>query len=199
MSLVRIFFAGVGGQGTLTVTNLFATLALDKGIPVTAGEIHGMAQRGGVVHTFVLLGGYLSPKINLGEADVLLGFEPLETLRALPFLKLKEGLVVSSENPLFPIGVSLGQDTYPSLQDIRKKCEDCAEKSYFLPVLEEAEKLGVPQVANTILLAAFLALNKIEITVNDLEKGIKKYLKPKIVEVNLQAIEVAKKLIPCTI
>jgi indolepyruvate ferredoxin oxidoreductase beta subunit len=199
MALARIFFAGVGGQGTLTVTNLLAQLALDKGIEVTAGEIHGMAQRGGVVHTFVLLGGYKSPKIEKGEADFLLGFEPLETLRALPYLKAKEGVVISSKNPLYPIGVALGRENYPSLSEIEEKSLACAKKSYFFDVLEGAKKIGVPQTANTILLAAFLALGCLEIGIEDLIEGIKKYLKPKIVDVNLKAVQIGVELSQCTI
>jgi len=91
--MMRIFLAGVGGQGTLTATNLLALMALDKNIPVTSGEIHGMAQRGGIVESTLLLGGYLSPKIDHGEADIILGFEPLETLRALIYLK-KGGTII---------------------------------------------------------------------------------------------------------
>src|SRR6056297_893996 len=99
MKKLRIFLAGVGGQGTLTATNLLAQIALDKDIPVTSGEIHGMAQRGGIVESTLLLGGYLSPKISYGEADILLGFEPMETLRALPYLK-PQSLLLSNNEPL---------------------------------------------------------------------------------------------------
>ena len=73
---LRIFFTGVGGQGTLTATTLLARTALDAGQEVVAGEVHGMAQRGGVVESVLLLGGWRSPKLDLGEADILLGFEP---------------------------------------------------------------------------------------------------------------------------
>ncbi len=83
---IRIFMTGVGGQGTLTATTLLAKTVLAAGLPVTSGEIHGMAQRGGVVESTVLIG-CKSPKIGHGEADILLGFEPMETLRALPYLK----------------------------------------------------------------------------------------------------------------
>lgn len=97
MNKMRIFLAGVGGQGTLTATNLISLIALDKNIDVTSGEIHGMAQRGGIVESTVLLGGYLSPKIDLGEADMLLGFEPVETLRALKYLKKKVELLSGTQ------------------------------------------------------------------------------------------------------
>ncbi|MFO7728510.1 MAG: 2-oxoacid:acceptor oxidoreductase family protein, partial [Desulfonatronovibrio sp.] len=120
MKPLRVLFTGVGGQGTLTATKLLAETALEHGIEVSAGEIHGMAQRGGVVHSFVLLGGYLSPKIAQGEADVILGFEPMETMRALSFLR-PGGLVLSSENPVAPISVSTGKETYPSMDLIKSE------------------------------------------------------------------------------
>ena len=76
----RIFFTGVGGQGTLTATTLLARTAMDAGLPVTSGEIHGMAQRGGVVESTLLLGGWQSPVISHGEADIVLGFEAVRNI-----------------------------------------------------------------------------------------------------------------------
>ena len=84
---IRIYMTGVGGQGTLTATTLLARVAVAQGVEVVAGEIHGMAQRGGVVESTILLGGWKSPKLGFGEADIVLGFEPLETLRGLCYLK----------------------------------------------------------------------------------------------------------------
>jgi indolepyruvate ferredoxin oxidoreductase beta subunit len=188
MSLMRIFFTGVGGQGTLTATNLLAHIALDNDIQVIAGEIHGMAQRGGVVHSFVLLGGYLSPKISESEADILLGFEPLETLRALSFLK-PEGVIVSSEDTILPISVATGNEEYPGIKKIKDTCRACAEKAYFLPCLQLASKTSVPQTANMVLLGALFASGLLPFDLDALAKGIKKHLKPKIVDVNLKAIE----------
>ena len=117
---MRIFFTGVGGPGTLTATTLLARTALDAGLDVVAGEVHGMAQRGGVVESVLLLGGWRSPRLDLGEADVLLGFEPLETLRGLPYLRAG-GAVISSADPLPPLSVSLGGARYPALDDRQKE------------------------------------------------------------------------------
>src|SRR6056297_3048981 len=129
MSKTRIFLTGVGGQGTLTATNLLAEIAADNGMQVTAGEIHGMAQRGGVVHSFVLIGGFKSPKITEGEADVLLGFEPLESVRALDFVR-PGGTIISSLSPVLPLSVCMGRDSYPDIEQIREKCRLCAKDSY---------------------------------------------------------------------
>ena len=72
---IRIYMTGVGGQGTLTATTLLARVAVAQGVEVVAGEIHGMAQRGGVVESTILLGGWKSPKLGFGRSDIVLGFE----------------------------------------------------------------------------------------------------------------------------
>lgn len=186
MPSLRIFFAGVGGQGTLTATRLVAETALDQGLEVTAGEIHGMAQRGGVVHSFVLMGGYHSPKISAGEADILLGFEPLETVRALPFLK-PGGVVLSSDSPVPPVSTTTGKETYPSLQDCRAKIEACTDRLHLLPCVDLARKTNVVQTANTVLLGGFFAGEFSPVTLEAFLENIQNKLSPKLVDVNLQA------------
>ena len=133
MKPLRIFFSGVGGQGTLTATRLLAETALENGMEVTAGEIHGMAQRGGVVHSFVLVGGYMSPKISHAEADILLGFEPLETLRALPFLR-PGGLALSSDTPIPPLSVPWERNNIRILTTSGKMSPDAPENHTLSPV-----------------------------------------------------------------
>ena len=106
---IRIYMTGVGGQGTLTATTLLARVAGAQGVEVVAGEIHGMAQRGGVVESTILRGGWKSPKLGFGEADIVLGFEPLETLRGLRYLK-QGGVVFSSTDVIPPLSVSAGRE-----------------------------------------------------------------------------------------
>lgn len=144
MQKTRIYLTGIGGQGTLTATNLLSQIGLDNGLDVTSGEIHGMAQRGGVVASTILFGGYQSPKISPGEADILLGFEPLETYRALCFLA-PEAVVVSNSEPLLPIGVALGREEYPAMDVIRNAVEKHASKAYFLPCISLAKEAGTPR------------------------------------------------------
>lgn len=183
----RIFLVGVGGQGTLTATSLLAAAAMDKGLDVTSGEIHGMAQRGGVVESTILLGGWRSPRIGPGEADVLLGFEPLETLRALPYLA-PGGTVVSNREPVPPLSVSLGRDEYPDLELVRAKVEACAAKSRFLPCRSLGLQAGAVQSGNMALLGAVCALGVLPLSVDDLVATVEKRLRPKLVEMNLKAL-----------
>ena len=194
MQRARIFFTGVGGQGTLTATKLVSLTVLDEGLPVTSGEIHGMAQRGGVVESTVLVG-YSSPKITFGEADVLLGFELLETLRALCYLK-PGGKLVSNSEALPPLSVATGKAGYPTLEEVRAKAQAVASWSLFLPCRTLAEQAGSTQSANTVLLGAACAAKALPFGMEALERSVRKYLKPALAEVNLKALELGAKAVP---
>ncbi|MFH1130352.1 MAG: 2-oxoacid:acceptor oxidoreductase family protein, partial [Pseudomonadota bacterium] len=81
---IKVLIVGVGGQGVLTAAKMLGDAALHAGFGVTVGQLHGMSQRGGSVEAGVLIGEGESSFIEEGAADIVLGFEPLEVLRALP-------------------------------------------------------------------------------------------------------------------
>ncbi|MDR2574130.1 MAG: indolepyruvate oxidoreductase subunit beta [Desulfovibrio sp.] len=184
---LRIYFTGVGGQGTLTATTLLARAAMIAGLDVVAGEVHGMAQRGGVVESVLLLGGWRSPRLDFGEADVLLGFEPLETLRGLPYLR-PGGAIFSSSDPLPPLGVSLGREQYPEMSLIEEKARRIAEQCKFLPCRAMGLAAGAAQSGNTALLGAACASGALPFGTEMLEKTIKHFLPSKVREINLKAL-----------
>lgn len=194
MSRIRIYMTGVGGQGTLTATTLLARTALDAGLEVVAGEIHGMAQRGGVVESTVLLGGWKSPKISHGEADIVLGFEPLETLRGLPYLA-DGGKVLSNTEILPPIGVSMGRETYPDVDGIRSRVVACSSQAWFLPCRSLGVEAGSVQSGNSVLLGALCATGLLPFGPEALEAAIRRYLSPKLVDMNIKAVELGVKAI----
>ena len=178
---------GVGGQGTLTATTLLAKIALGLGLEVTSGEVHGMAQRGGVVESALLIGGWRSPRIAFGEADLLLGFEPLETLRALPYL-VPGGRVFSSSESLPPLGVALQKEFYPDPDALRATVRAVAQDAVFLPCRSLGSEAGSMQSGNSALLGAVCAAGVLPFGMDVLEAGIKTHLPAKIADVNLQAV-----------
>jgi indolepyruvate ferredoxin oxidoreductase beta subunit len=188
MNRARVFLTGVGGQGTLTATTLLARTALDAGLAVTSGEIHGMAQRGGVVESTLLIGGYKSARIAPGEADVLLGFELLETLRALPMLR-RGGTVVSNVEAVQPVGVCLGRECYPPLEAVLDTAKGFAAGITMVPAISLAEQAGTAKAANIVLLGAAAAVGALPFDLAALMRSVEKYLKPKIVPLNLKALE----------
>ena len=185
---LRIYLTGVGGQGTLTATTLLARTILDQGLPVVSGEIHGMAQRGGVVESSVLMGGWQSPSIYFGEADVILGFEPLETLRALPYLA-PNGVVLSSTDFVPPPSVNMGLASLPDIEDIKQQVSAAANRSWFLPLVSLGLQAGAVQSGNTALLGALCATGLLPFGPDALKEGIKKYLSPKVAGINLRAVD----------
>ncbi|MGL1861597.1 MAG: indolepyruvate oxidoreductase subunit beta [Pseudodesulfovibrio sp.] len=184
---IRIFMTGVGGQGTLTATTLLAQTVLSQGLPITSGEIHGMAQRGGVVESTVLIG-CKSPKIGHGEADILIGFEPMETVRAMPYLK-PGGLVVSSTEFMPPLSVAMGKLESPSIEEIKKEVMSCTKKAYFMASQSIGLEAGAVQAGNVAMLAAMCAAGELPFGPEALVATIKANLPEKIQAVNLKAVE----------
>ncbi len=184
----RIFLTGTGGQGTLTATHLLTHSVLQQGLDVTSGEIHGMAQRGGVVESTVLIGGWKSPKISPGEADVLLAFEPMEALRALPYLA-KGGVVFCSTDPVPPVSVAMGRESYPDMDVVTSRLEACAGKVYYLPCRQLGTEAGAAQAGNLAIFGAMCAVGVVPLTVDGLKEGVRSFLPPKLVDVNLKAVD----------
>jgi indolepyruvate ferredoxin oxidoreductase beta subunit len=108
-----IILAGVGGQGVLSVSALIASSAMEEGLHVKQSEVHGMSQRGGAVQANLRLSDrpIASDLIPLGSASMILGMEPLESLRYLPFLD-PAGTIVTASDPLVNIG------DYPPLEGL---------------------------------------------------------------------------------
>lgn len=190
---LRIFMTGVGGQGTLTATTLLAKAALLSGLPVTSGEIHGMAQRGGVVESTLLIG-LKSPKIGPGEADILLGFEPLETLRALPYLR-RNGLVFSSSEAIPPLSVSTGQHSCPDLESVRERVADWTENAWYIPCQSLGIQAGAVQSGNLALLGAAAERGAFPFGPDAIAEAIKANMKAKIADINLNALELGRKAV----
>ncbi len=105
--MVNIVLCGIGGQGTVLASKLIAAAAMKKNIPVMSAETIGMAQRGGSVFSHLRMGEEVaSPMIAKGEADLIIGFEPGETVRMLPYLK-KDGQVITAGHAIMPVTASL--------------------------------------------------------------------------------------------
>ena len=118
----NIMIVGVGGQGTLLTSRVLGKAALAKGYDVKISEVHGMAQRGGSVVTFVRFGDQVNePVVEEGQADLIIAFERLEALRYAHFLK-KDGVLVVNNCRIDPMTVTIGVGQYPEniLEDLAK-------------------------------------------------------------------------------
>jgi indolepyruvate ferredoxin oxidoreductase beta subunit len=146
----NILIVGVGGQGVILASEILSEVAMKSGCDVKKSEVHGMAQRGGVVSSHVRYGQRVySPLIPQGEADVLLAFEVAEAVRWTGFLSPK-GRVIASCQRLIPPIVSTGLAEYPD--DAEEILRQSTTDPILFDALEMAEKLGNARLVNTILL-----------------------------------------------
>ncbi len=111
-----VVIVGVGGQGSVFIARVLGEAAMRAGIGIVVSELHGMAQRGGAVHSAVVLGDVHGAIIAPGEADLLIALEPLEALRALRTLRRGAPAVVNRA-PIVPFTVTLGGPAYPDVDD----------------------------------------------------------------------------------
>jgi indolepyruvate ferredoxin oxidoreductase beta subunit len=184
----KIVIIGVGGQGNLLATNLLGEAALSLGIPVVASEIHGMAQRGGIVESAVLLGDINSPIISPGESDVFLGFEPLETLRGLNKCN-RETTVITNIRPLQPFTAALGQGAYPPLKEILALIDAKIDKVIAFDGSALAEEAGNPLSLNMVMLGALIGSETTPISAVDMKETISASTKKAFLESNLKAFD----------
>jgi indolepyruvate ferredoxin oxidoreductase beta subunit len=188
---VRIFFTGVGGQGTLLATRLVGEAALEEGLPVTLSEIHGMAQRGGVVESSVVVGNVFSPTIADGEADILLAFEAVETLRALP--KCHAGsLVISNTVPIVPFTVAVGQSVYPSHETIYSLVREKTARVVQVDATALARQAGSDRAANVAMVGVLAGMNRLPIPEAGWEAALKRVLPPRLFELNWKAFQLGR-------
>ncbi len=184
----KIVVIGVGGQGNLLTTNLLGEAALSLGIPVVASEIHGMAQRGGIVESAVLLGDISSPIISPGESDVFLSFEPLETLRGLGKCNRKT-VVITNTRSLQPFTAALGQGFYPPLKEIMSLIKAKIDTVMAFDGSALAEKAGNPLSLNMVMLGALIGSETIPIGAEAMKNTISTSTKKVFLEHNLKAFD----------
>lgn len=181
---MNIMVVGVGGQGTLLTSRIIGKTALSKGYDVKLSEVHGMAQRGGSVVTFVRYGDKVyEPVCEEGSVDVLISFERLEALRYAHFLKA-DGVIVVNDTRIDPMTVVTGAKTYP--ENIIEKLSG-EHTLYSIDGAAIAKKLGNSKVLNSAVLG--LAAKHIGFTEEEWIEVLKATVPPKTIEINTAAFK----------
>ncbi|MEF9940923.1 MAG: indolepyruvate oxidoreductase subunit beta [Lachnospiraceae bacterium] len=185
METKNIMIVGVGGQGTLLTSRILGGLAIAGGYDVKLSEVHGMAQRGGSVVTFVRYGEQVAePIVEEGQADVVIAFERLEALRYAHFLK-DTGVLIANDWRIDPMPVVIGAASYPE-----KILEKLAEthQVYVVDATKEAKELGNSRVFNMIVLG--VAARHMDFTKDQWYQVIQQTVPPKTIEINKKAFDV---------
>lgn len=188
MNTTRVILVAVGGQGNLLASSVLGEAALLSQIPVRMSEIHGMAQRGGVVESAMVFGDAQSPVISDGEADVLVGFEPSETLRALIKCN-KETVVITNLEPLPPFTVAIGKGRYPDLNELQNLIRAKTAKPISIDAVRLAREAGNELAVNMVLLGALIQTEKLPVKAETVKEVIRTKTKQAFVESNIKAFE----------
>lgn len=182
METKNIMIVGVGGQGTLLTSRILGGIIRKAGYDVKLSEVHGMAQRGGSVVTYVRYGDKVyEPIVEEGQADVLIAFERLEAMRYAHFLK-PDGVMIVNDQRMDPMPVVMGACEYPN--DILNTLEK-DHKVISVDAMDEAKKLGNARVFNTVIIG--LAAKNMDFDKEQWLDVISETVPPKTVELNQKA------------
>ncbi|MBE5737801.1 MAG: indolepyruvate oxidoreductase subunit beta [Clostridiales bacterium] len=182
MKELNIMVVGVGGQGTLLTSRIIGKTALKAGFDVKLSEVHGMAQRGGSVVTFVRFGEKVNePVVEEGSADIIISFERLEALRYSHFLK-KDGIMIVNDCRIDPMTVVVGASSYPEniIEELKKE-----HTVYSIDGGAIAKELGNSKVLNSVVLG--LSAKHIGFTKEEWLEIVKTTVPAKTIEINEKA------------
>jgi indolepyruvate ferredoxin oxidoreductase beta subunit len=194
---LNLIISGVGGQGNVLASQILGRAAVRKGLRVTIGETFGLSQRGGPVMSHIRL----SKKINLGPlippnmAHIIVGLEPLETIRVLTEYGNNETVFLVNSRPIYPLNVIAGDVEYPDPEWIRGILAKSGSKLFWLDATRTAVDLGGHIMLNIIMLGALCTLPEFPIGNNEIRNIIKKFFKESNLELNYRALEMGGELI----
>lgn len=187
METKNIMIVGVGGQGTLLTSRILGDVLLELGYDVKMSEVHGMAQRGGSVVTYVRYGEKVyEPIVEEGCADILIAFEKLEALRYAHFLK-KEGIMIVNDQRIDPMPVVIKAEKYPEniVEDLRRDFD-----LILVDALLESRKIGNLKVFNVLMLGIVSKYMDIDedLWIDQIKNNVPK----NTIDVNIKAFEVGR-------
>ena len=162
---LNIVVCGIGGQGNILISRLIGRIMTSKEYFVTIGETFGAAQRGGAVHSSLRISGrrFYGPLIPEGRGHVVLGLEPLESLRVLGSYGNPRIITITNNHPRYPVGVLSMRTVYPQSAELELAVRGLSGSAWFLDSTRMAVELGVPIAANIVMLGALVGSGAVPI------------------------------------
>ena len=189
----NFLFVGVGGQGVLTASDIAAQVGIDLGLEAKKSEVHGFAQRGGVVESHVRWAPQVgSPTCEKGTVDVLVAFELLEAARWIEWLR-PGGIVVVNDQQITPMSVSVGDEVYPPRQAILDSVQARAGRVVVVAGLELARQAGTTRAVNTVVLGTISAL--LDTPAEVWEEAIVRRVPPRYADINRTAFHLGREAV----
>lgn len=187
----NLIIAGVGGQGNILASQVVAQAALMEGLHATIGETYGVSQRGGSVmsHVRITAGLSVGPLIPQGEGDLIVGFEPLETLQVVMDFGNTKVHVILNPRPVYPIGVLSGDLAYPPVEKILELLGRHVADLKTLPAAEIAREAGEIRAMNLVMVGALAASGLLPMNKGSYLKAIQDQFDGQALQINRRAFE----------
>ncbi len=185
---LNLIIAGVGGQGNILASQIVATAGIKEWLYVTVSETYGASQRGGPVMSHVRFSAkaQCGPLIPEGEADIIVGLEPIEALRIIADYGNPGTRVIVSPRPIYPISVLSGQAKYPPVEEVMQKLGGLVAEVRVVKAIEEGET-GL--AANIVMVGALAASGLVPIEVKNFEESIREIMSHRDLDLNLRAFK----------
>lgn len=188
MKPYNIYICGVGGQGIIKTSIVIGEAAMKSGMSVVMSEVHGMAQRGGVVSTELKIGDSKSSIIENGSADLLIAFEPMEALRAVSKAS-KDTHVIVNTSPIMPFNIIGSEVPYPEVSDILDELRSKVKEVFALDAEKAAKDAGHILSLNMVMLGGAAAVSEFRVDKEAILGSMQENLPEKSMETNLKAFE----------
>jgi indolepyruvate ferredoxin oxidoreductase beta subunit len=186
---LNIIITGVGGQGNVLLSQLVGRVLVRGGFHATIGETYGASQRGGAVMSHLRLSRKMQygPLIGEGQADVIVGLEPLETLRVVAQYGNPDVTVITNSRPVFPQAVTSGGAKYPTRDEIATTLKDLSSRSWVVDATDIALELGPPILANIVMMGTLVGSGLLPLGAGPFEAELRESLPADRLEMNLEA------------
>jgi indolepyruvate ferredoxin oxidoreductase beta subunit len=187
----NLIITGVGGQGNVLASQILGRAAVHKGLKVTIGETFGLSQRGGSVMSHVRISETRNygPIIPPNMTQLILGLEPLETLRVIAEFANEDTTFIVNSRPIYPLNVIAGEVEYPDLEEIRQVLTESGGKVFWLEATRKAVELGGPIMLNMIMLGALCEIVDFPLDKADIRTVLKEVFPDSKLEPNYSALE----------
>jgi indolepyruvate ferredoxin oxidoreductase beta subunit len=190
---LNLIICGVGGQGNILLSALVGTALLNEGYMVSVADTYGVSQRGGSVTSHVRISKEtLFSSITIsGKADIILGMEPVETLRALGEFGNPNVVSIVNPRPIYPSGGVV----YPDLNEVKEMIIRFSLRTIFVNATEEALEIGDPIYANIILLGSLVGVDILPISKETMIYVLAERFQGKVLDTSLKAFNKGLELI----
>ena len=189
----KFLIAGVGGQGTVLASDILSEVGIRLGYDTKKSDILGLAVRGGSMVSHIQWAPKVhAPVLDEGEVDFLIGFEWLETLRRISYIK-PDGFILANDCRIDPMTVTSGQAEYPDREQILAELKRAAKTIEIVAGTQTALDLGNVLCFNIVVMGA---LSQILKSKPDIWRAvIKERVPAKAIELNLKAYDQGRALV----